>query len=91
MVGAIMGTKINTVMVMDITCAILLPSYWSRTKAVVTARGADMPTPCRIRPNNIMRKLVEETDIKEPMMNKEYPAYMDGFRPVLSERGPKNN
>jgi hypothetical protein len=49
MPGATMGTIINTVMAIDITCAMRRPEVMSRTIAVAMTRVAAAPTPCRQR------------------------------------------
>ena len=69
-VGAIIGTRMKIVDANDMTCAILRPSSLSRTKAIETARGAEMPIPCNARPMSMAEKFVENTEISDPTMNK---------------------
>ena len=85
------GTRMKTAIAKDMMRAMSRPSYWSRTRAMVTTRGAATPMPWSTRPASIDSKVGANTDTMQPAMNIARPAQMAGFRPMQSESGPKRS
>ena len=56
--------------------------------ATARIRGPAAPMPWSSRPASIMVKFTAKIDTSEPRRKMPKPAYMGGFRPRLSERGP---
>ena len=51
--------------------------------------GAERPIPCKILPAIIISKLVAKIQIKLAREKTVKPAYIAGFRPKLSDKGPE--
>ena len=66
MPGATIGTIMNTVIAIDMTCAMRRPSVRSRTTAVAITRVAAAPTPCSARAARKSSKLGATTQSTEP-------------------------
>lgn len=59
--------------------------------AMAMVLGAESPMPCRILPRIMTSRLCANKHTKLAKIKMIKPKYTIGLRPLLSDRGPKNN